>query len=144
MTQKPGPVSIAVGAAAIGFAVLALAGCAGIQHVLQHEHEETFATYSAAEKGWVGVDMPSWIPDDATDLHNLATDNESVSVVRVTTSTEPVGCTDGPRHGIPSLTADWSSQEWPDQVLNCGDYEVMPLDDGWLGWFNAAEEGDTP
>jgi hypothetical protein len=136
--------STALAAIAVGFAVLALTGCANIQHALQHEHEESFAGYHVAAEGWVGVSIPAWIPDDATDLHNLATDNESVSVVRVTTATQPVGCTDAERHGVPSLTAEWSSDDWPDDVLLCGDYEVTPLDGGWLGWFNAAAEGDTP
>lgn len=29
-------------------------------------------------------------------------------------------------------------------VARCGDYEVMAMDDGWLGWFNATEPGETP
>ena len=136
--------STALAAAVVGAAVLLLTGCANITHVLQHEHEESFASYHVAAKDWIGVQIPAWIPDDATDLHNIATLNEQVSVVRVTTQSQPVGCADSERHGIPSLTAEWSSDDWPDVVLLCGDYEVMPLDDGWLGWFNAADEGDVP
>ena len=144
MSSSPSPVSIAIGAAVAGIAVLTLTGCAGIQHALQHEHEESFATYALAEKGWVGVDLPGWIPADATSLHNLATDNEQVSVIQVTSDSEPIGCSDADRHGAPALTAEWSTDEWPDRLLTCGDYEVMPVEGGWLGWFNAAEDGDIP
>lgn len=84
MTSSPGPVSTALGAAALGFAVLALTGCAGIQNLLQHQHEETFSTYAKAQSGWVGVELPSWIPSDAVELHNLATDDESQAVIRTT------------------------------------------------------------
>jgi hypothetical protein len=51
MTSTPGPVSIALGAAAAGLLVLTLTGCAGIQHALQHEHEESFDTYALATPG---------------------------------------------------------------------------------------------
>ncbi|MGN6502034.1 MAG: hypothetical protein ACTHKX_03905 [Pseudolysinimonas sp.] len=144
MISSPGPVSTALGAAAIGLAVLTLAGCAGIQNLLQHQHEETFSTYAKAQDGWVGVEVPSWIPADAVELHNLATDDESQAVIRVTTESVPVGCTETSRHGAPALTADWTSDEWPDTVLACGDYEVMGVDEGWLGWFNADHQGDSP
>jgi hypothetical protein len=144
MTSSPGPVSIALGAAATGLVVLTLTGCAAAQQLLQREHEETFAAYEQAKEGWIGVEFPSWIPADAVELHNLATNDESQSVIRVTTASEPLGCTEAERHGAPALTADWSSDEWPSTVLACGDYEVMGVDEGWLGWFNAEHTGDSP
>jgi hypothetical protein len=144
MSSSLSPVSIALGAAAAGLSVIALTGCAAVQHLLQHEHEESFATYAEAQQDWIGVGVPAWIPADSTDLHNLATDDESQSVIRVTSASTPVGCSDADRQGLPALTADWAPQEWPNSVLSCGEYEVVPLDDGWLGWFNAAETGDTP
>lgn len=137
--------STATAAAVVGALVLTLTGCAGIQHLLQNEHEETFATYAEAEDGWVGVDIPPWIPRDASDLHNLATNDEQVSVVRVATSSQPEGsCTPADRRGLPALTAEWSAEKFPATVMVCGDYELMPMDDGWLGWFNATAEGDVP
>jgi hypothetical protein len=54
-----------------------LSGCSAIMDSLRKVHQEQFETYSAAEDGWVGVDIPSWIPDDATDLHNYATTDET-------------------------------------------------------------------
>lgn len=127
-----------------------LAGCSQIDDLLSQEHREQFPTYAEAAEGWVGVDIPDWIPDDATDLRNLATVDETVSVVRVVTDSELAGsCEEVARRGIPALAADWADLGWdttgfPDEVQRCGDYEITPTDDGWLGWFNATEPGQTP
>jgi hypothetical protein len=128
-----------------GILLIAVTGCTQIGNLLSQQHEETFSTYSHAQRDWVGVDIPSWIPDDATHLRNLATLDETVSVIRIVTDSGLAGeCAPDDRSGIPALAADWSTEDWPDLVQRCGDYEVMPLDDGWLGWFNATEEGQTP
>lgn len=118
-----------------GALLIALTGCSQIIHTLANQHEEHFETYPAAAEGWVGVDIPTWIPDDATDLRNLATTDESVAVVRVVTDSPLAGdCETEERRGIPQLDAEWSTEEWPAEIERCGDYEVMPMDDGWLGW----------
>lgn len=125
--------------------VLGLTACANIDDLVHQRHQESFPTYAAAAEGWVGVDIPTWIPSDATDLRSVASTDETVSVVRVTTDTPLEGdCTVVDRHGIPAFAVDWSTDAWPDTVWRCGDYEVMSMDDGWLGWFNAAEPGQTP
>ena len=130
---------------ATGIAVLALTGCAEIHNLVSKQHEESFATYEVAAADWEGVGIPGWIPDDATDLRNVATLDETVSVIRVVTSTDLAGtCETVPREGIPQLAVDWSTEDWPDEVQRCGDYEVIPMDDGWLGWFQADEPGQTP
>jgi len=136
--------TVAATAFAGGLLVIALTGCSEVDDLLSQRHRETFPTYAEAERSWVGVDIPGWIPRDSVDLNNLATNDETVSVIRVTTLSEPVGCEPGERTGIPALAAEWSTEKWPAQVLTCGDYEVMPLDDGWLGWFNATEPGQKP
>lgn len=145
--------STSTAAAAFGLGILlvgSLAGCAAIGDALGKQHREEFATFDTAAEGWVGVDIPAWIPADATDLRNLATSDESVSVVRVVSGSALAGdCSPADRSGIPSLSADWADLDWsthgfPDQVQRCGDYEVTPTEDGWLGWFNATEPGQTP
>ncbi|MEO5535464.1 MAG: hypothetical protein ABIR17_10080 [Pseudolysinimonas sp.] len=137
--------NVAATAFAGGILLIALTGCTQIADLAHKQHREDFATYAAAAKGWVGVDIPPWIPADSRGIHNLATTDETVSVVRVTSPSElPSSCTLGARHGIPQLSADWSTEDWPDDVYACGDYEVMPMDGGWLGWFGATEVGQTP
>ena len=135
----------ATAAFAVGAVLIALTGCAQISDVLSNQHREEFATYEEAVDGWVGVDIPAWIPADSTDLRNLATVDETVAVVRVVTDSKlPRTCQLVPREGLPQLAVDWSTQKWPDEVQRCGDYEVMAMDDGWLGWFQADEAGQTP
>jgi hypothetical protein len=130
---------------AAGVVLIALTGCAQISDVFSKQHREEFATYGAAADGWVGVGIPDWIPDDATGLRNVATTDETVSVIRVVTDSGLAGsCETVARTGIPQLSVDWSTEVWPDEVQLCGDYEVMAMDDGWLGCFQAQEPGQTP
>lgn len=137
--------TVATSAFAAGIVLIVLTGCAQMSDVFGKQHREDFPTYAAAADGWVGVGIPDWIPDDATDLRNIATLDETVSVIRVVTEADLAGtCETAPREGIPQLTADWSTDVWPDEVQRCGDYEVMPMDDGWLGWYQADEPGQTP
>ncbi len=140
-------------ATAFGVGILllgALAGCSAIGDVLSRQHREDFATYEDAAEGWVGVGIPAWIPTDATGIRNLATADETVSVVRVVTESPLAGeCETAERRGIPVLSAEWADLDWstvgfPDEVERCGDYEIVPTDDGWLGWFSATEPGQTP
>lgn len=142
---------IAAGAAVL-LAAASLTGCSQLLDSLHQVHQESFASYGDAAEGWVGVDIPSWIPDDATELHNYATLNEEQAVVGVTSASQPVGCADAPRRALPFATTDWAPAEvleLPDgglltDVFQCGDYEVVPYGDGWVGWFSAEESGQTP
>lgn len=142
---------IAAGAAVL-LAAASLTGCSQLLDSLHKVHQESYTSYAEAAEGWVGVDIPSWIPEDATELHNYATLDETQSVIGVTSSSQPVDCTDAPRRALPFATTDWApaeALELPDggllsDVLLCGDYEVVPYGEGWLGWFSAEEKGQTP
>lgn len=142
---------VLVGPVALGALLVAvtatLSGCTAIMQQLQQVHEESFADYAAAESGWVGVALPEWVPADATELRNLATDDESNSVIRVT-SGEPLAgdCVTSQRRTLPFETTDWAPElsPFPKTVQACGDYEVVAVDGGWLGWFAATEPGQTP
>ena len=157
MTNRPLPTSsqlltpIAAGAAVVLLAAT-LTGCSQMLNELKHVHEESHTTYTHADTDWVGVDIPAWIPDDATGLHNYATTNETQAVIGVGSSSEPIGCVDAPRRSLPFATTDWApaeALELPDcglisDVLQCGDYEVVAYGEGWVGWFSAQQEGQTP
>jgi hypothetical protein len=141
-----------IAGAAVVLAAATLTGCSQLLDSLHKVHQESFASYREASSGWVGVDIPSWVPGDATELHNYATLDETQSVVGITSSSQPIGCADSPRTSLPFATTDWAPAqvlELPDggllsDVFLCGDYEVVPYGDGWVGWFAAAEEGQTP
>lgn len=140
-------IAIVAALVTIGLAVAALALAGPITDLLRKQHRETFATYADAERGWSGVPIPAWVPGDATDLRNAATTNETTSVILLdSAAAEPVGCTTAPRHGMPAITSDWmrTPPKMPDTVWACGPYEVMRVDGGFLGWFQAETEGATP
>lgn len=139
------PATASASAFGVGLVVIALVGCTQLEDLAGQRHREAFPTYEVAESAWVGVDIPDWIPGDATDLRNVATSDETMSVIRVITDSPLAGtCEIVERAGIPALNADWSTAEWPNEIARCGDYEVMAMDDGWLGWYNATEPGATP
>ncbi|HEY8590539.1 MAG TPA: hypothetical protein VIL55_13430 [Naasia sp.] len=137
--------SVATAAFATSAALFLLTGCAQLTNLAEKRHEEHFDTYAEASTGWVGVDIPAWIPADSVDIRSVASTDETVAVIRATSpSALPDDCVTVNRTGIPVLDADWSVEKWPDEVALCGDYEVMAVEDGWLGWFNAATTGQTP
>ena len=136
MATPPRIASIVV-AATLGFG---LSGCS-IEEYVVNSHEESFASYDAAAEGWAGGEMPAWIPTDATGIRRIATRDERIATIRIETATTPRGdCEEQPRQGVPVLTATWTAAERPDVVLVCGGYEIMPTEDGWLGWRYDPEE----
>ena len=58
---------IAAGAAVL-LAAASLTGCSQLLDSLHKVHQESYTSYAEAAEGWVGVDIPSWIPEDATEL----------------------------------------------------------------------------
>lgn len=124
--------------------VLTLAACNPMD-AMSKVHSEEFADRAAAEDGWVGVSMPAWIPDDAGTIRNVASTNETNSVIAVDGGGEPRGCEQAERRALPFDSRFGSLGEpLPTSVLACGPYEVVATDTGWLGWFSATEEGQTP
>ena len=132
--------------AAASLAVTALAGCTSVTDTFERVHSEAFDTRAEASEGWVGVEMPSWLPDDAASIRTTATNDETRAVIAFTGS-EPSGCATGPRSSLPfdgRYGGFADASELPDEVLWCGAYEVHESGDGWLAWFNATEAGQTP
>jgi hypothetical protein len=134
-----------------GLAVLALlaglSGCSAISNAIHKQHEESFDSFRAARSGWVGVDIPEWIPHDVTSVHNLATNDEIDAVIMVTTTSGlPASCVDADRIGLPFSSGGAIPRlgSLPDRVSDCGDYEVISVTGGWLGWYNGLKKGDTP
>lgn len=117
-----------------------LSGCS-VETLLRNSHEDHFADYDSAAEGWVGGEIPGWIPTDATGIRRLATKDERISVIRIESDSVPRGdCAEEPRQGVPVLTASWTAAERPDVVTVCGGYEIMPTEDGWLGWLYDPKE----
>lgn len=124
--------------------VLALAACNPMD-AIEKVHSEEFADRAAASKGWVGTALPSWIPTDAKTIKNTAATNETNAVISIEGGSEPEGCTETDRRGLPFDSRYGSLGEpLPTTVFACGPYEVVATETGWLGWFNAKKEGQTP
>jgi len=137
----------ALALAAATAAMLLLAGCASLMDPLQDVHTEAFVDRDAAADGWVGVPMPAWIPEDATEIRTTATNDETNAVVAVTSDEQPIGCEPAPRVSLPfdgRYGGIDDGDGLPDEVLHCGPYEVVATEDGWLGWFTATQAGQTP
>jgi len=142
--RKNTTLRLAAALATITVAGVTLTGCSVIRDSLSDMHEESFSTYQSAKDGWRGSDIPAWIPADATDLHNRATGKGDNISVRVTTDSDPVGeCVEEERFTIAALNADWTPEKFPDEVLICGDYAVMPFEDGWFAWTPARNPNVT-
>lgn len=135
LTHRP---LFAVAAAAL--LALTLTGCS-VKDLFSNSREAQFDTHEAAVEHWVSGDVPGWIPTDATDIRSLETKDGRLSVIRVTSPSSPVGeCVERAREGVPVLTATWTAAaERPAVVTVCDGYEIMPMEDGWLGWFEAEE-----
>ena len=142
--RKHTALRLAAALATVSVAGVTLTGCSVIRDSLSDMHEESFSTYQSAKDGWRGSDIPAWIPADATDLHNRATGKGDNISVRVTTDSDPVGeCVEEERFTIAALNADWTPEKFPDEVLICGDYAVMPVEDGWFAWTPARNPNVT-
>lgn len=143
MTQRHTPIA-ALAAATV--AAAALTGCTSISDLIEQVHSESFDSRTDAASGWVGVPMPEWLPQDAVDIRTTATVNEQNAVIAFTGG-EPTGCSLGPRSTLPfdgRYGGFTDASALPDEVLQCGPYEVHGTSDGWLAWFNAVEAGQTP
>lgn len=132
--------------AAATLAIATLTGCTSITDLFERVHSESFDTRADAATGWVGVSMPEWLPDDATDIRSTATLDETHAVIAFAGG-EPIGCDEVSRSTLPfdgRYGGFSDASELPDMVLGCGPYEVHETTDGWLAWFNATEAGQTP
>lgn len=126
---------------------LSMTGCSTLMNIAEKTHDESFPDRAAAMSGWTGVTAPTWLPADATDIHNLATNDETNAVIALKSADrEPSGCVEADRKAIPFNSPSWAPKidKFPERVQRCGDYEVMRIDGGLLGWFTATDTGQKP
>ncbi|TPW75478.1 hypothetical protein [Schumannella soli] len=135
--------ALVTGAAALAAASLLLTGCSAVMDSVHKVHSESFDDHAEAEKGWVGVQLPEWIPAKATDIRNVATDDETNAVIAAKGGDLPSWCLEMPRQGLPFDTR-FGKVGLPDRVHRCGDYEVVDQDGEWIGWYSAREPGTKP
>lgn len=122
--------------AVLVLATLPLAGCSMLPGGTG-KFEETFTDYASAKAEWRNGDIPSWIPADFSRVRSRALTDGSAAIVEVLTESEIVstGCTETARTVSPDLGGVWEPTELPDEVMRCGEYEIIPVEGGWFGWY---------
>jgi hypothetical protein len=114
-------------------AVTALSGCAVLDD-LRHESGADFATVAELDAGW-DKSVP-WLPADATGIRTREATNGDSAILKATTDTEldSAKCAEIDRQSAPVYEQDWSPNAFVDSAWVCGDWTVIPTDDGWYGW----------
>jgi len=112
----------------------ALSGCALID-AAQNEHGDDFGTTASLAENWDKT--AEWIPGDATDIRTWSAITGDTAILRATTdeTLDPALCVTVDRQSGPVYDRDWSVDPYAvSEAWACGDWTVIPTDDGWYGW----------
>jgi len=114
-------------------AATALSGCA-VMDDLRHESSTDFATVSELSDGWDKT--APWLPADASDIRTREATNGDSAILRATSTADldPAQCAEIERQSAPVYEQDWSPNAFVDHAWVCGDWTVIPTEDGWFGW----------
>lgn len=121
--------------AAVPIAVVGLSGCSAIADAAHHETGSSFESVQALNKGW--DKEAAWIPADSSDIRIQEASSGSAAILRATSTKEldPEACTETTRRSAPVFVQSWSpTNTFVEKVWVCGDWDVIPTDDGWFGW----------
>jgi len=101
-----------------------------------HIKVERYDSRSEASSQWTGaLDMPAWLPSDASEIVRTATTVDQVELIALTSSVE-IGfsdCTALDTPSTPSLTTI-DVPETSAQVYDCGGWHVFDENGRWYGW----------
>ncbi len=130
------PVRLAA-VAAVCVAGVALSGCAVIDELAYHQRSSSYEDLAAASES--SPAHAEWVPDDARSIRiTESTQPDAANAVILLTSSsalEPEVCTEVDRQSAPSYTLDGAPDVYKaDTVFACGEWSVVPAEDGWLGW----------
>lgn len=125
--------ALALLAPVVALSSVSLVGCA-IGEALQNERAAEFAT--TAEFVADGDRTAAWLPEDATGIRLRETPDADPAVLLATTSTalDPARCVEVERLSGPVFSVEGAPDPFVESVFVCGDWAVIPADDGWYGW----------
>ena len=111
----------------------ALTGCS-IGDTLNNERVTEFSTSAELVDTW--SKSAPWLPTDATDIITRETPDAEPAVLLATSATalDPDLCVEIERQSGPVFSVDGAPKAYVDTVFACGDWAVIPTDDGWYGW----------
>jgi len=117
----------------VAIALISLSGCA-VLDVVRHETGGTFDTTMDLTNHW--DKSAPWVPADAVDIETRESTQGDPAILRAITTSEldPTLCVEVERQSGPSFEQDWSVDPYVDTVWACGDWAVIPTEDGWYGW----------
>lgn len=131
-------------AALSALAVTALTGCAPILDTLRNEAASTYPSSAEVVERW--EKSAPWLPDDATEIRIRETPDADPAVLLASSETplDPTLCVEVERQSAPVFSVEGSPDPFVDRVFACGDWAVMPTDNGWYGWTpNHPDEKDA-
>jgi hypothetical protein len=115
--------------------IAALTGCASIQGALQKESAAEFDTAADIADEW--DKSAPWLPEDATDIriHQASEGDPAVLLSTSDAELDPSLCVEVERQSAATFTVDGAPDSYAaDNVFACGDWAVIPADNGWYGW----------
>jgi hypothetical protein len=121
--------------AATAVSGLVLTGCTSIQQAIRDESSGTYADADALAENW-NKSAP-WLPDDASDISMHQTVNGDPASLLITSDADLdlAQCAEVERQSAPTFAIEGAPDAYKiDTVYACGDWAVVPTDDGWYGW----------
>ncbi len=111
----------------------ALSGCSIID-TLSNEKASEYDSSAALVAEW--EKSAPWLPSDATDIRIRETPDAAPAVLLATSSgdLDPATCVETERLSAPAFSVEGSPSPFVDRAFACGDWTVIPTDDGWFGW----------
>jgi hypothetical protein len=121
----------------------ALSGCSAVDGILHKQSTQSFDDLESFRAD-AAVDA-GWVPSDATDItvrtSTLKDAADAVVLVRSAEASLPGDCVAAPRTSAPAWVLDDAPSAYEaDEVWVCGNWSVIPAEDGWYGWTPNSDE----
>ena len=130
---------LAVSAAAIAGAI-ALSGCSAVDEIAYKQRSLEFVDQSALAAD--GTRKIAWVPSDGTGIKIVESTVASDAALLVTSSSDldQTMCLPHARLSAPSYTMEGAPDVYAiSDAFVCGDWTVVPTEDGWYGWTPNSE-----
>ncbi|HET6299990.1 hypothetical protein [Microbacterium sp.] len=130
--------SVRISALALaGVAAFTLSGCAVIDELAYHQRSSSYEEVAAAPES--SPAHAEWVPDDARSIRiTESTRPDATTTAMLLTSSsslDPQVCTEVDRQSGPSYGIEGAPDVYKiDTVFACGEWSVVPSDEGWFGW----------
>lgn len=104
-------------------------------------------TSTAETRETLSGEIPAWIPDDATGITRVeGARGDAASILLISSSDlNASSCEAVPRVSAPTVQVEDAPDVYSeDEVFSCGEWAVVPSEDGWYGWTPAIESTAVP